>query len=172
MPTVAYRTIRSRRRFANYPQVRRDLGIVLDDIVKPHLIQRFEIVVKNWRHRPDFKGRKFIRPDRIWVNVFPAGSAEDVQIYKWVTGGTKKNYKIPKAGPGFLSFKTGYKPKTKPKGKIGGPGVFTGPRISFVGQVTHPGIEARKFEEVIAKDEKAWFSRTMENAWRRTIRRL
>lgn len=175
MPTVAYRTIRSRRRFSNYPEVRKGLMRVLDDIVKPHLIQRFELVVMNWRHRPSFKGRKFIRPDRIWVNVFPAGDKESVKIYGFVTKGTKR-HKIRARNAPRLAFLWGgvgsYKPKTAPKGKIGGPGKVAGGRMHFPPAVNHPGSKARKFEEVIRDDEKAWFARTMENAWRRIIRRL
>jgi len=172
MPTIAMRVMRSRRRFGNSRVAKRVLGDALDRIVKPHFVKRFEIVVGNWNNKPDFKAKKFITPNRIWVNVYPAGNKKSVQIYRWLTGGTRKNYRIPKSGTTFLSFRTGYKPKTKPKGKIGGPGIFTGPRVSFVGSVIHPGIEAREFEKTIKDDEKRWFSRTMENAWRRAIRRM
>lgn len=175
MPRVAYRAVRTRRRFANYPQVRKELARTLDDIVKPHFIQRFDLVVMNWKHRPTFKGRKFIRPDRIWVNVFPAGARESVKIYGFVTKGTRRHVIRARNAP-RLAFlwggKGSYKPKTAPKGKIGGPGKVVGGRMHYPLAVVHPGSEAREFEKVIAADEKRWYSRTMENAWRRAIRRL
>jgi len=135
---------------------------------KPHFLKAFRRVVANWDHKPDFKARKYFRPDYIAITVHPTGS--NAQIWRWVSGGTKGPYKIPKAGPGYLAFQLGYKPKTKPKGKIGGPGVATGPWVRGVMQVEHPGIKAREFEKVIADDEKDWFSRNAENAWRRTLR--
>jgi hypothetical protein len=170
MPTVAMRAVRGRRRFANNAKVKRYLGNVVDDEVKPHFIQRFKMVVANWKHQVDFQARKFFRPDEIRLNVFPAG--ENKQIWIWVSGGTKGPYPIPKAGPGFLAFKTGYKPKTKSPGKFGGPGIFTGSTVKGVMQVQHPGIEAREFERIIREDEESWYNRTMENAWRRAIRSL
>ena len=170
MPTVAYRATRSRRKFMHSRKVRRMLADALDAEVKPHLVGEFDKVVADWDHKPEFKARKFIRGDRIWVNIFPAGIFK--QIWKWVSGGTKGPYKIPKGGPGYLAFRTGYVPRTRPVGKFGGPGKATGAWRRGVMQVTHPGIEARKFEETIAKEQKKWFSRTMNNAWRRIIRRI
>lgn len=164
------RVTRGRKKFANNAKIKRYMGDVMDNDVKPHFIKRFEMVVANWKHKVDFQARKFLRVDMIWLNVFPTGPNK--QIWVWVSKGTKGPYPIPKAGPGFLSFKTGYKPKTRAPGKFGGPGIAVGPRVTGVMQVQHPGIEAREFEKVIAEDEKPWFSRTMENAWRRAIRTL
>jgi len=171
MPKVAYRAVRGRRVFLEASEVVPErLADFIDDTVKPHYIQRFELVVENWKHKPDFRARMLIRPDGITLYVFPTGP--DAQIYKWVTEGTEGGYKIPKAGPGYLAFQLGYKPKTKPPGKIGGPGIYSGPWVRGVMQVTHPGIDPRNFEAVIAEDEAPWFSREMENAWRRIIREL
>lgn len=175
MPTVAFRTVRSRQRFANHSEVRKALGRTLDRIVKPHLIRRFDGVVANWKHQPVFKGRKFIRPDKIWVNIFPSGDKESVDIYGFVTRGTKA-HKIRAKNAPRLAFMWGgpgsYKPKTKPVGKIGGPGIVVGGTLRRPFEVNHPGTKARDFEKAIRDDEKAWFSRTMENAWRRAIRRI
>jgi len=175
MPTVAFRAVRSRRRFINYLAVKNELTRTLDEVVKPRLIQRFNVVVMNWDHRPTFKARKFIKVNKIWVDVFPAGDKEDVMIYGFVTKGTRKHPISAKNAPA-LAFMWGgkgsYKPKTKPRGKIGGPGIVVGGALHRPVEVTHPGSEARDFEGVIAEDEKRWFSRTMENAWRRAIRRL
>jgi len=170
MPIVGARVIRGRKKFANYPQVRKVLGAALDNEAKPHFVQRFEMVTANWKHKPGFQARKFITADEIRLAVYPTGP--NAQIWKWVSFGTRGGYQIPKGGPGFLAFQTGYKPKTKAPGKFGGPGVFTGPKVMGVMQVTHPGIEAREFEKTIADDERDWYNRTVENAWRRAIRSL
>ena len=175
MPTVAFRTVRSRQRFANYKVVKKELGDTLDNVVKPHMIRRFDLVVMNWKHQPKFKARKFIRLDRIWLDVYPTGKEEDVAIYGYVTKGTRPHKITAKNAP-RLAFMWGgpgsYKPKTKPKGKIGGPGIVVGGTLRRPYSVNHPGSEARDFEGTIRDDEKPWFSRTMENAWRRAIRKL
>jgi len=101
---VAYKTIRSRRKFIKAPQIKKCLGAKMDKVVKPHFIQRFDMVVANWDHKPEVQARKFIKLDSLSINVFPAG--EHKQIYIFVTGGTKP-HKIPTAGPSFLSFMLG-----------------------------------------------------------------
>jgi len=170
MPKVAYRAIRGRRKFAKAPEVEKLMGAFLDDTVKPHFIKCFERVVVNWDHKPEFKARKHYSADDLRIDVYPAGQHKDKWI--WVSGGTRGGYKIPKGGSGYLAFQTGYKPKTKPPGKFGGPGTYTGPWVRGVMQVTHPGIEPRNFEKVIADDEKQWYSKQVENAWRRILRAI
>jgi hypothetical protein len=44
--------------------------------------------------------------------------------------------------------------------------------MTFAKQVQHPGTKPRKFEEFIRKREAAWFTRQMENAWKRAIRAM
>jgi hypothetical protein len=171
MPTVAMRAVRSRRKFVKAPTVQPKIGAVLDNVVKPHFIDEFDGVVSDWSGKPQFKARKFIRVDKIWITVFPAGPNKDKWI--WVSRGTKGPYPIPKAGPSFLSFVLGYSARTKPRGQAHvGSGTATGPAVAGIMQVQHPGIEAREFEEVIKEDNEEWYSRTMENAWRRIIRSL
>ena len=168
---VAFRTIRSRRKFVNNPKIRKYMDRAVDTEVKPHFIDRFKMVVSNWEHKVDFQAKKYLTSDYTKLYVYPTGANK--QIWAWVSGGTKGPYKIPKSGPGLLSFRTGYKPKTKAVGKFGGPGVFTGARVTGIMQVKqHPGIEAREFEKTIMDDEKGWYNREMENAWRRAIRSL
>jgi len=173
MPTVAIRVTRGRRKFAQSRKVKRGLGVVLDNEVKPHFIDAFKRVVANWKHKVEFKARKFIRVDKIWLDVFPAGDNKD--IWTFVTKGTRPHPIRPRRAK-TLAFlwggKGSYKPKTAPVGKFGGPGVVSGGTMFFSKGVNHPGSEAREFEKTIKEDNKAWFSRTMENAWRRVIRSL
>lgn len=168
MPTIAYRAVRSRRKFSEAPKVKAQLAAHLDGEVKPYFISKFDAVVADWEHRVDFKGRKFIRVDKIWVNVFPAG--ENKQIWIWVTLGTRPHVIEPRNAP-VLAFQLGYQPHTRPIGKYGGPGQATG-EWAFARRVNHPGGAARLFEKTIKDENKPWYSRSMENAWRRIIRSL
>ncbi len=173
MPTIAYRATRSRRKFVKSQKVKRLLGDALDNEVKPELIKRFNRVTVNWKKKPDFKSRKFVRLTSVAVNVFPAG--EHKMIWVWVSGGTKPHPISARRAP-RLAFLWGgpgsYKPKTKPVGKFGGPGVVVGGTIHKPVEVDHPGTTAREFEKVIRDDFKTEFSRIMNNAFRRIIRRV
>ncbi len=171
---VAYRAFRSRRKFLKMPIVKARLGEVLDGEVKTELIKRFDMRQANWEKKSKFVGKKFISVKRIRVSIFPTGANKD--IWKWVSGGTKGPYPIRPRGAKRLMFTWGgpgsYKAKTAPGGKFGGPGVVVGGSPVFSKGVMHPGIKAREFEKTIAEDYKREFSRVMENALRRIIRRL
>ena len=142
----------------------------LDNEAKPHLIERFEFVVANWKTRVTFKARKFMRADSISINIFPDDGKD---IWGYVVNGTPPHVIRPKRGK-VLAFPWGgpgsYKPKTKPPAKLGGPGTVAGGKPAFLPVVHHPGTDARPFPKEIAKDEKPWFGRNAENAWRRAIR--
>ncbi len=172
MPRVAYRKVyKPRQQWFDYRAFRREVEQTIDKKTKPDLIQAHKRVVSNWTGKPEFKARKFVNKDGIKINVFPAG--EYKMRWIWVSRGTKGGYKIPKTPKPKgdpLRFKTGYKPRTVPVGKFGGPGVYTGPWASAL-QVTHPGIKAREFEKTIAADYKKTFARDMNNAMKRGIRR-
>jgi len=174
MPTIAIRVTRSRTTLLSQSEEAvKLLGNVLENEAKPMLIKQFDAVVANWEHKPVFKARKFIRPNKIWIDVFPTG--ENADIWKYVSRGTKA-HKIKAKNAPLLAFMWGgpgsYKAKTKPGGGFGGPGTVAGGTMHFKKEVNHPGNKARKFEEDIAKTQKPEFSRLMENAWRRTIRAL
>ena len=176
MPTVAFRVNRTRRAFVNAPKVKGVLGDALDSEVKPHFIKALEKFVVNWEHKPTFQGRKFITADEIRVNVYPTG--KNKTIYGYVTKGTPAHDITPRGG-GFLWFVSrggrgvkSYLPKTGPGASwYGGPGISLG-HLRRVRAVHHPGIKARNFEKRVREMEKTWYSRTMENAWRRAIRAM
>lgn len=175
MPTVAYRVTRSRRKFMKSPEIKAYMGRVMDTTVKPKFLGQFENVVASWKNKPKFKARKFLKPDSISLNVFPTG--EHKKIWQYVSKGTKR-HKIPKSPmpPGkALAFNWGgyhsYKAKTGPRGYYKGPGRVVGGTLHRFKQVDHPGNKAREFERIIRNRNKKWFNRTMENAWRRAIRR-
>jgi len=173
MPTVAYRVIRSRRAFVNAPVVRRVLAAAIDDVVKPHFISEFDKRVANWKHKPEFKARKFITTDALRLDVYPSGPNKE--IYGYVTKGTRPHIITAKRAPA-LSFMWGgpgsYQAKTTPGGGYGGPGTVTGGKRVAFKSVHHPGFKGRNFEALIRKENAAWFKQTMENAWRRAIRAM
>ena len=172
MPQIAYRAIRGRRKFSQSRQVIQELERTLDNVVKPHFIKQFEMRVANWEHKVTFEARKFITPNSISINVYPTGPNKD--IWKYNTLGTRPHTIRAKHAPA-LSFMGGgaiYVSKTAPGGKYGGPGIVYGGYPVYAKKVNHPGTEAREWESVIAKQNKQWYSQTMENAWRRAIRSL
>ena len=169
MPQVAYRAVRSRRKFVKAPQIVRCVGAEMDRRVKPHFIRQFNDVVSDWNHKPKFKARKVISGESIKLFVFPAG--KNKKIWTYVSRGTRRHKIRPKKPGGLLAFTLGYSARTKARGKAHvGTGKATGDRV-FAAEVDHPGTEAREFEEVIADENKGWYSRTMESIWRRCIRR-
>lgn len=176
MPKVAYRAKRSRRKFNKSKEIKALLADFMDAEVKPHFVEQFEEIVADWKHKPDFKARKYIRADSIQIAVYPAG--EHKLIWKYVSRGTRR-HKIRAKNAPFLVFPWGgkgsYRPKTRPSSGIAGPsfrglGKVVGGKTVRFKEVDHPGNKPRKFEEWIADREKDWYSREMENAWRRILR--
>ena len=169
MPTVGFKMVRKRRVFVNHPVVKRELAKALDGEVKPHFLKIFNGIVAPWTTPVTFKARKFISSDSIRVNVFPTGSGKE--IYTYVTKGTRPHKIIAKNAPA-LRFRTNYASRTRP-GSISsnGPGKATGPWRATI-SVDHPGNEARNFEGQVLDQEQTYFSRTVENAFRRGIRKM
>ncbi len=167
MPQVAYRAVRSRRKFNKSEEIIRDLSASIDSEVKPHFIREFDKRVANWKNKPEFRARKFIRLDSISLNVFPAGPNKE--IWGYVDRGTRPHIIRP-IRANALAFRTRYVPKTRPPDRYGGLGRASGPRV-YTKLVRHPGTKARKHTEGIRRKNRQWYSRTMESAWRRAIRR-
>lgn len=168
MPKVAYRQIRTRGVYLKKKAFRDEVVKTINGKSKPELIAAHNRIVSNWRNKPEFKARKRITKKGITIFVYASGDA--ARIWGYVTGGTKPHTITPKRGGYPLRFKTGYKPKTKPPGKFGGPGAYTGPQVRAM-RVRHPGTKARRFEQTIADDYKRTFQRDIENAMRRGLRR-
>jgi len=111
--------------------------------------KEFSKTYATWSHKPKFVFETPILATTL-SGIRGAVYTTD-QIYVWLNDGTRKNYKIPKQGPGLLAFPSGYTAKTSPGvigSRSGGP---SGEKVIIFGQVTHPGIDARKFDEVIGK---------------------
>lgn len=122
----------------------------------------FEKTTETWEHEVEFEKEVDYKPNGPEVLV-----GTDDEIYGYVNNGTRKDYPIPKAGPGLLRFQWGgkgsYTPKTTPKVIGSKPGGPSGP-IVFMRQVIHPGIEARHFDKEIQRIHEPKFKRAMEQA--------
>ena len=141
----------------------------MDSIVEPHFVKESEKRVADWDHKPKIEAKKSIGADAIKVHVLPIGP--DAKFWEWASKGTPA-HDIPVGARGFLAFQLGYQPHTTPGGQYGGSGRAMGDWIYTRKTIRHKGTRPRKFEKYIAQENKPWFSRTMENIWRRTIRAL
>jgi hypothetical protein len=168
MPQVAFRAVRSRQVFNKAPQIVASLRGDMQRIVKPHFEKEFDKRVANWDHKPEFGSKGVFTGEAIIVYVFPAGSNK--KYWVWNVEGTRPHKIRAKRAPS-LAFNLGYQPKTSARPYYyGGPGTASGPLV-FAKEVNHPGTEPRPHVEVIKQQNKSWYSKTMENAWRRAIRR-
>lgn len=162
---------------------RKAMEKALDSEVKPALIKSHNLVVANWKNKPEFRTRKVIRPDRITMIVFPTGPAAKIYIY--VDQGTKDHF-VPGSGgriypkaAAALAFRYGgkYNPKTlaKPARTVSGGGKVTGGTSVVLASVKGhmvSGIEAREFSKTIAGDIEPGFKKTIENTFRTVSRQL
>lgn len=111
-----------------------------------------------WKKKPKFYVKISLRGGNATVNVYT-----DNEIYPYLDDGTKGPYQIPK-DPGkskTLRFQEGYATKTSP-GLIGSMRGGAYGNYVYRKQVTHPGIEARKFTEIIAKYREKDFQSIMQ----------
>ena len=169
MPQVAFRAIRSRQVFNKVPQIRATLLNDMQNIVEPHFEKEFDKRVANWDHKPDFRGKSKVTIDALIIDMFPTGPNK--KYWEWNVRGTRAHKIRAKRAPS-LAFNLGYQPKTSARPYYyGGPGTASGPLV-FAKEVNHPGTEPRPHVEVIKQQNKSWYSKTMENAWRRAIRKL
>lgn len=142
--------------------------------VKPELRKRFEAVVANWEHKPQFVVQKSVSSKEISIGVYARGKNKN--IWNWVSRGTKGPYPIPKnpATSKTLRFVWGgpgsYRPKTKRSPvSWGGPGTVSGGQVVYRKQVEHPGIEGRHFEEQLGSLYSGQFAMRIQNAIRRAL---
>jgi hypothetical protein len=174
MPRILIRPIRGRAARLDFDTILAEVGAEMDSTVKPALVEEHAKIVADWAHRPEFKARKVMTKEMIAIDVWASGDPENVKIWRYVNEGTVE-HDIPKTprpyplgfhwdGPGS------YKPKTAVGGGYGGPGVATGPKVHFW-KVHHPGNDARDFEKHIAGKMRTWFTRRIEAAFKRGVRK-
>lgn len=168
MAIIAARRIGKRRKRRNWVVIARAVRRHINTVERRKLLAEFKSIVLNWKGKPKFIAKMANKGGDFVLSVRPVG--KNAKKWNWVSRGTKGPYKIRAKNAKTLAFKTNYKPKTRPSGVFGGPGVATGPWRNPV-EVTHPGIEPRLFEEVIAKRFAPMYRRRIENLIRREIRK-
>jgi len=154
---------------------------VLDEMLATGKEMRLQYkrITTRWTHKPKFKIETEIGVDLIRLTIVPDTNDLAGKIFQWVDKGTGKYgkrgsaYEIkPKRSnvKGLLTFRRNYYPKTAPVAQFGGPGVKGGPWVSKK-VVLHPGIEARRFTEVLLARMTPPLKRRIDNAIRRAQRR-
>ena len=136
------------------------IGDMLQDTEKG-ILKDFEDTTGTWKHEVDFE-----HGHRLSTTAGEAYTRTGDEIYGYVNNGTPP-HDIPKTGRTFMRFRWGgkgsYRPKTAP-GRLGSrPGGPSGPTVTAF-KVHHPGTEARKFDEQIARRWKTLLPRALRNA--------
>lgn len=125
--------------------------------VKGRLKSEMDKVTANWYTKPQMAGR-YSNPDQDTqqMYVFPRAGGPTTQegltgrdVWTILSLGAKAHDISARNAP-TLRIRAGYIPKTMPGGFWGGPGVFIGD-VYRKKAVSHPGVEARNFEEEIVK---------------------
>jgi len=149
---------------------RKAIEQALKDKIAPVLIKSHNLVVADWKNKPEFDTRIAVRPDKISMTVFPSGP--NAGIYEIVDQGSPPHVIRPVKAK-LLVFRTGYKSKTlaKPARTVSGGGKATGDVVRAK-LVHHPGSEAREFSEVIAKDIQPQFKTLIDNTFRTVSKQL
>lgn len=172
---ILFKNIRSGKRRAAITDLnsiaRKEIERAMDTQVKPLLIKSHEIIVANWKNKPGFDSKKYIKPSEIAISVFPTG--ENAKIWGYVDQGTKPHDIEPKrakmlhfawGGPGSYVSKT----LARPARTVSSGGYVQNPVETFRKKVHHPGTEPRNFSKEIASDIQPDFKKLIENAFRRT----
>lgn len=140
---------------------------------------QYKRITARWTHKPKFNIETEISIRIIRLTILPETNNLAGKIFNWIDRGTGKfgkrgaPYEIkPKPGnlKGVLRFRRNYTPKTAPVAQFGGPGIKGGPWVSKK-RVLHPGIEARRFTEVLLARMTPPLKRRIDNAIRRAVRR-
>lgn len=171
---ILLRNIRSKKSKAQLLDLnniaRKAIEKALKDKVEPALIESHNLVVADWKNKPEFQTRISVRPDKISMTIFPAGP--NAGIYEIVDQGSPPHIIRPVKAK-MLVFNLGYKSKTlaKPARTVAGGGKSSGPLV-FAKLVHHPGSEAREFSKVIAKDIEPQFKNLIDITFRTVSKQL
>jgi hypothetical protein len=105
---IFFRSVRSKKRKTLLTKLdkitKKEISRTFEGRVSPIILKSFQKIVKDWEHKPKFKHRKIIKPNRISLLVYPEGKNTD--IFTYVELGTKP-HKI--RGSPRLKYKWGGK---------------------------------------------------------------
>lgn len=160
---IGMQPIRPRKNLLDYRVYEAALKEAFRDEIMPELVDRFEAVVSDWEHKPDFQARMKVDAHQIEVTVKPTG--DNAKIWRYVDEGTRPHVIRPRRAKA-LSFRTGYSARTRaPARAHAGTGRATGEQVS-ARLVQHPGTEARGFTGDIVAQFQPWFKDALQEAIR------
>lgn len=114
--------------------------------------------------KPTFKDQSIsLAGGNASVATVPTGNEKGVQKWVWLNEGTRAHL-VPRSGTATMAFHPRYAAKTRPGRLSSGPGGPQGARIVRRGQWVVSGIEARGWDEALAKQRKRPFGKAMAEA--------
>jgi len=157
--TVTFKGIKPQR--LKVDAITEELMFALQEEGREH-IKQLKRTVATWRKKPEFEYLLDIDPSEAVVISGPVGDL--AQKWEWLDRGVRPHIIAARRKP-RLAFKTrSFRAKTKP-GRIS---AFRGraarPPWAFPKKVRHPGIEARRWSELLSKRRKRPFQRRIIKA--------
>ena len=140
----------------------REIKAALDDLGK-QIKKTFEGTTATWETDVKFDVDVTMNNSKAEIVV-----STDNEIYGYVNEGTKPHIIRPKRAR-RLAFRTGYRPKTRPKSITSGPGGASGPWVT-AGVVHHPGTKAREFTKYVIVRYQDIIPRVIQDAINRAAK--
>jgi len=137
--------------------VRAEIERVLKQQTGPDIRKQFKKTTEGWEKEPNFSQKFTDRNSYMSVTVYT-----NDEIYTLVNSGSPPHRITPRRG-GMLRFQPGYSAATRPKIISSRAKRRSGAVIGAFG-VSHPGFEARKFDEAIAEEIAPRFAEDIQNA--------
>ncbi len=130
----------------------------------------FDNTVRNWSgEKPTFQPKVYISATQIKIVVALTGNAKGVEKWKYLNFGVRAH--VIRAHNGRrLRFRLGHVAKTQVGSLLTSQGKPAGGAVVYARQVMHPGIEARGWDEMIAKKNQVEFQKAMERYVRWAVR--
>jgi hypothetical protein len=155
-------TVTVPKEIINTERVRQAIESKMRAKTGPDLKTAFRLVTLTWQHSPDYQATYEFGSSRLATTVMPIGP--NAKIFALVSNGAAPHDIYPRRA-NVLSFRSGYRPKSRPrylKSVVGGKfGNFVHRHF-----VRHHGFEAREFPETIADVYESIFRRDMRDAIR------
>lgn len=152
-----------------------DSSVFVDEIAKaqraetkPKLKALFAETVSTWKHKPTWEDSQTIKKDYISMFVYAAGRYEEQ--YGYVSKGTR-DHLIAARNVSRLRFQRGYVAATRP-GRLRATSARRFGEVITPTVVHHPGIKARDFPELVAKEHLPDFEHDMQAAANRAALKI
>lgn len=126
----------------------------------PRLRRLFQKTVFGWSTKPTFGWAQTRTADSMTLIMYPQGAGAD--IWEMINEGTKPHVIRPGKRK-FLSFRPGYRASTTP-GTLQSRRSYRSGKYIAASLINHPGIEARRFTEVIAEEYNNPYMNEMQDA--------